>query len=204
MASIKRGLVIALLGSTALAAPLPTASTATAATSTTLRSGSPTGDPYSGSAQWIGTTTMLGETCDTVYGGTLDSSAVGPITSVTWNCPTQAWNPRNLPWGVTTIYSPVPGGPDATVTIGGFGVSIVMTAPFTMTCSYGGNLTGRLYNPDNPNRPDPSSPYMQAQFTNVSLAKLSAGSSFLCPGTTTYSGLYNIIGGAVGPLYLTS
>lgn len=93
-----------------------------------------------------------------------------------------------FPWsGGNFTYSP--GTADGTVTIANFRYQHQIGS---LTCAYGGTITGDVYNGTNPNRPHPS-PELQIAFDNVTVNRVS-GSSFLCPGSWPVSFTYQLKG----------
>lgn len=205
---------IAVLGATSLTALAVMAAPASAAT-TTIRSGAVDGPAYAGAvaASNLGNLTVksaLGDTtCTTsTMAGTIDADGTnlsvsgssfagctGALGSVTVTA-------TNLPWtGGSVVYSPVAGGEDGTITLANFRVSATVAG---LTCIYGGTLAGTGFNADNPNRPDTTVAHAQAKMTNAQVSKVDAGSSWLCPGTATVSGAYQLTGANGEQLWATS
>jgi hypothetical protein len=101
------------------------------------------------------------------------------------------------PWtGGNVTYAPVEGGRDSTVTIANFKVQAVVNIFGGITCIYGGTITANGWNGDNPSRPDTTSNEAQAGLSGATVTKVNAGSNWLCPGTATVTGTYQLKGEA--------
>jgi hypothetical protein len=198
----------------ATAATLAVAAPAQAAT-TTIRRGTAAGAAYSGNVQalLLGTasvSTSIGSgSCNSSeMRGTINSDGTGlSISSAGFS-----WTPappgpacqgtttatitaQNLPWaGGNVTYAPVAGGRDGTIVIANFRVRAVVNIFGGITCIYGGSLTANGWNPTNPTRPVPSNNEAQAGISNATVSKVNSGSNFLCPGTATVTGTYQLKG----------
>ncbi|GAA3237270.1 hypothetical protein [Actinocorallia longicatena] len=197
------------MAATALAVGAP----AHAATTTVKRV--PGGTAYSGAVQalLLGTATVStsigsGSCNSSTMTGSVNSNGTGlSIASATF-----AWTPsppgpgcqgsttstvtsQNTPWtGGNVTYAPVSGGRDATVTIANFRVKAVVNLFGGITCIYGGTIVANGFNGTNPARPVPGNGEAQAGLSGATVNKISSGSSFLCPGTATVSGTYQLKG----------
>jgi hypothetical protein len=67
-----------------------------------------------------------------------------------------------------------------------------------ITCIYGGTITANGWNGNNANRPVTSNSEAQAGLSNATVNKVNAGSNFLCPGTATVTGTYQLKGETTG------
>jgi hypothetical protein len=195
--------------------------TAAAASATTIRSGSSTGSPYTGSVSGSALGNSLLEsgfvdvTCtgSTLSGDITNSNGTGDIDSASWSgctsnlggtCTVTA---NNLSWGVTATKV---NGQNWDGTFKASSVSATVacsgTSVGSFTCTYrgsgtGDSVTGNLYNPDNANRPNSTSD-AQVDFIDEGLTK--TGGSFTCSSTATWTALYKINGASNADLWITS
>lgn len=202
---------LAMVG-VASAAVVALAAPPASAASTSIRSGSASGPLYSGgvNATNLGTitvSTVLGAgSCPTsTMTATINSDGTGlrvsaaSFTGCTGPTGAATVAAQNLPWtGGSVVYAPS-GGADGTITIANFRVNAVFSG---ISCTYGGTLSGRGYNPNNPNRPNTSVAHAQAKITGASVSKV--GGSFLCPGTATVTAAYRLVGSGGQQLWATS
>ncbi|MGI8334469.1 hypothetical protein ACRYCC_31345 [Actinomadura scrupuli] len=214
-----------------LALVSPSASAAT----TTVHAGDAAGVAYAGNVRatltspLVSTTALGSATCDTGTvdatvqsdGSALDVSVWDFHNGSTTTCPSSVGGEANvgavgLPWnGGSIAYAPAAGGRDGTFTVNNFKGNGGATGWFgTINCTYrgtgpGNSITLDFYNPDNPNRPETALAQAQLKANNVRLTKDSG--SFLCPGTVTYNGNFQVVGETTAgsgsydqTLYLTS
>ncbi|SEG54530.1 hypothetical protein SAMN04489712_106163 [Thermomonospora echinospora] len=197
----------------AAATVLGLVATSASAAPATIRRGGPAELPYSGAIRFdnLGPLSVnariLGVNvtaqCSTaVLNGTLTSSSTGSLNSATvTGCSSNVGGSanitfQNLPYTDATVdYAPIPGGRDGTLTFTDPDLRIranLTVFGISATCYYGfgstvSSLTFDLYNPDNPNRPNPSVAEAQGKMNNASLDRLS-GSGAICPATGTANG----------------
>ncbi|GAA2735359.1 hypothetical protein [Actinocorallia aurantiaca] len=176
----------------------------TAAGATALALASPASALYAGNVQasLLGTasvTTSLGGgscTSSTLTGNLASSGALTVSAASFSSCSGATVTAQNLPWtgGNITSSTAVPGGRDGTATLAGFRIrAVVSILGSSVTCIYGGNVTGNAYNGTNPARPVAANNQFQIALNNASAPKLS-GSNFLCPGTASVTATYQLLG----------
>ncbi|MWA07369.1 hypothetical protein F8568_045005 [Actinomadura sp. LD22] len=198
---------LAVMGAASASVLALAVSPASAAT-THIHSGSITGPDFSGAvvATNLGSisvqTSLSNATCTSaVQNGTIESDGTDlTVTSATFSgCTSDLGSvtvtAQNLPWnGGSVTYtreeSDPPGGPDGTLTVANYTVGAKVSF---FNCIYSGTLTGNGYNPDNPDRPDPSVNQAQAEIVNGVVSKTS-DSFFLCPDKATVNAAYQLVG----------
>jgi hypothetical protein len=191
------------------------------ASATTVRSGSSTGSPYTGSISGtaIGDSTFdsafVDVTCTGAsFGGDItNSSGTGDIDTWTWSgcssslggtCTVTA---GNLSWSVTISH--VNGQSwDGTFRVGGVSLTVACTGTGlgSFSCTYRGSGTGDsvtsdLYNPDNPNRPYSNSGW-QVEFGDENLTR--TGGSLACSSAAGWSTTYEVTGAGGAELWVTA
>lgn len=195
----------------AVVTALSLSATGAAASTITIRRDDAGGSPYSGGFRFDSLVPMtlnlqiLGMNavvqCDSIgLNGNMGSDGSNFVLSAVsfGNCTSDIGNVHSigfegLPYTQATLrYDPLPGGRDGVLILTDPGLRIRFSLNGVGTCGYGLNgsipsLTVNLYNPDNPNRPDPSVPEAQAEIDNAPLAR-QPGSSLFCSSTAVLDG----------------
>ncbi len=134
------------------------------------------------------TTSLGGGSCtsSTLNGSLASGGGLNVSAAAFSSCSGATVTAQNLPWnGGNITAAAVSGGRDGTATIAGLRLKAVVTIlGSSVTCIYGGNVTGNAYNGTNPARPVTSNNQFQIALNNASASKQS-GSSFLCPGSAS-------------------
>jgi hypothetical protein len=187
------------------------------ASATSIHTGSATGPYYTGpvsgtslgnvqisSSSGLGTVTCTGATLN----GSVNApnpvpsgSVTTPITSASFSTCSKSGggtcsaSPSGLSWSGATTWSPIVSGRDATLGLGGQGISVICGS---ITCNYGTTgSTSDFFNPSNPFRPNASAITQVAVNTSMSIQ---SGSSGICATSATWSGLYGLLASNVGPI----
>lgn len=210
-------------------AVLSLTATAAFAATTTVRTDSATGAPYSGdvtgalisnSAHFQSGFVQVDCTGSGLAGSVNSDGSNLSVSSASWdNCDnslggTTTTTALELPWsGGSVVHDPQAGGRDGTMTIVGLLAKSDNkdSLGITTTCYYkgsgsGGSITTDVYNPDNTNRPEPDSEaqaHADAEpLTLVDDATYNSGAA--CSSTATFTAVYSMNGAQGAKLFITS